>query len=230
MSTSTTPTALPIHEKDAAFLGALRDVGLLPDFAGDELTRSLASARAKGRKDGSTAFRMDLLESYYGAFGDERLARTRRQVDRFFVHHEAEVVTATTLLERLAGLAPEVGAIALERIGSGEDSTLVLRAGDDFVALLDDDDEAVVTGETDLNAIEGRASGVPSSMVTVRGLIRGVNVLLGRRNVRERLVPLRSDVMREVYIAVPLTEAIELARGGYLEEESAEDVMELGGW
>lgn len=227
MSTSTMPSVAPIHEKDAAFLGALRDVGLLPDFAGDELTRSLAGARSKGRKDGSTAFRMDLLESYYTAFGDERLARTRRQVDRFFVHHEAEVVTASSLLERLTGLAPEVGAIALERIGSGGDSTLVLRAGDDFVALLDDDDEAVVTGETDLNAIEG---GVHSSMVTVRGLIRGVNVLLGRRNVRERLVPLRSDVMREVYIAVPLTEAIELARGGHLEEENAEDVMELGGW
>jgi len=173
---------------------------------------------------------MDILESYYSAFGDEPLARTRRQVDRFFVHHEGEVVTATTLLERLTGLAPEVGAIALERIGSGEDSTLVLRSGDDFVALLDDDDEAIVTGETDLNEIEGRASGVPSSMVTVRGLIRGVNVLLGRRNVRERLVPLRSDVMREVYIAVPLTEAIELVRGGYLEEENAEDIMELGGW
>jgi hypothetical protein len=219
-----------MHEKDAAFLAALRDVGLLPDFAGEELARSLAGARAKGRKDGSTAFRMDLLEFYYNASGDERLARTRRQVDRFFVHHESEVVTATALLERLSGLAPEIGAIALERIGVGEDSTLVLRAGDDFIALLDDDDEAVATGETDLNALEGRSSGVPSSMVTVRGLIRGVNVLLGRRDVRERLVPLRSDVMREVYIAVPLTEAIELARGGHLEEENAEDVMELGGW
>jgi hypothetical protein len=67
-------------------------------------------------------------------------------------------------------------------------------------------------------------------MVTVRGLVRGVNVLLGRRDVRERLVPLRSDVMREVYVALPLTEAIDLARSGWLEEESAEDVMELGGW
>lgn len=229
MSTSQTPSTAPMHDKDAAFLAALRDVGLLPDFAGEELARSLAGARAKGRKDGSTAFRMDLLEFYYNASGDERLARTRRQVDRFFVHHETEVVTASALLERLSGLAPEVGPIALERIGSGEDSTLVLRAGDDFVALLDDDDEAIGTGETNLNALE-RTSGVPSSMVTVRGLIRGVNVLLGRRDVRERLVPLRSDAMREVYIAVPLTEAIELARGGHLEEQNAEDVMELGGW
>ena len=75
-----------------------------------------------------------------------------------------------------------------------------------------------------------RSSGQPSAMVTVRGLVRGVNVLLGRRDVRERLIPLRSDVMREVYVALPLTEAIELARAGWLEEENAEDVMELGGW
>lgn len=229
MSTSTTPSVEPIHEKDAAFLAALRDVGLLPDFAGDELTRSLAGARARGRKDGSTAFRMDLLEFYYDASGDERLARTRRQVDRFFVHRETEQATASALLERLSGLAPEVGPIALERIGAGEDSTLVLRAGDDFVAL-EDDEDASASGEMNAAAMDGRVSAIPSSMVTVRGLIRGVNLLLGRRDVRERLVPLRSDVMREIYIAVPLTEAIELARGGHLEEENAEDVMELGGW
>ena len=100
----------------------------------------------------------------------------------------------------------------------------MLRAGDDFVALLDDDDEAPAAGDPD------DLRGVPSTMVTVRGLIRAVNVLLGRRDVRERLVPLRSDMLREVYIAVPLTEAIELARGGHLEEVNAEDVMELGGW
>jgi hypothetical protein len=146
------------------------------------------------------------------------------------VHHESEPATASALLDRLFELTPEVGRIALERIGSGADSTLVLRAGDDFVALLDDFEETMDTGEIDVRDLEGRSSGQPASMVTVRGLVRGVNVLLGRRQVRERLVPLRSDVMREVYVGLPLTEAIELARGGYLEEESAEDVVELGGW
>lgn len=230
MSSPTTDGDAPLHEKDQAFVKALRDVGLLPDLTGDELRRSLRIARSRGKREGSTQFRMELLDAHYTADGDERTARSRRQVDRFFVHQEDEPVTASALLDRLAGLAPEVGPIALERIGAGEDSTLVLRAGDDFVALLDDFEEGMNTGDVDIRDLETRSSGQPSAMVTVRGLVRGVNVLLGRRDVRERLIPLRSDVMREVYVALPLTEAIELARGGWLEEENAEDVMELGGW
>ena len=216
----------PPHEKDLAFIQALRNVGLLPDLAGEELKRSLRAARASARREGSTQFRMELLDAHYSAGGDAAIARSRRQVDRYFVHRESEPVTASTLLERLSALAPEVGPIALERIGAGSDSTLVLRAGDDFVALLDDFEESMDTGDIDIRDLEGS----PSAMVTVRGLVRGVNVLLGRRDVRERLVPLRSDVMREVYVALPLTEAIDLARSGWLEDDSAEDVMELGGW
>jgi hypothetical protein len=216
----------PPHEKDLAFIQALRNVGLLPDLSGEELRRSLRVARSSAKREGSTQFRMELLDAHYSADGNESISRSRRQVDRYFVHRESEPVTASTLLERLSALAPEVGAIALERIGSGSDSTLVLRAGDDFVALLDDFEESMDTGDIDIRDLEG----LPSAMVTVRGLVRGVNVLLGRRDVRERLVPLRSDVMREVYVALPLTEAIDLARSGWLEEESAEDVMELGGW
>lgn len=211
----TPPTDAPLHARDLAFLDALRSVGLLPDLAGEELTRVVRAARSSGGRDGSTKLRMDLLEVHYAGSGDERIAKSRRQVDRFFVHHEDAPATASVLLDRLAAVAPEVGPIALERIG-GADGTLVLRAGEDFVALDDSDDE--------------EAASAPTPMVTVRGLVRGVNVLLARRNVRERLVPLRSDVDREVYVAVPLTEAIELARGGHLEEENAEAVMELGSW
>ena len=218
----------PPHEKDLAFLQALRNVGLLPDLAGEELRRSLREARALGKREGSTQFRMDVLDAHYTANGDESIAQSRRQVDRYFMHHESEIVTASTLLDRLSALAPEIGPIALERIGAGADSTLVLRAGDDFVALLDDFEESMDTGDIDIRDLD--AGGAPSAMVTVRGLVRGVNVLLGRRDVRERLVPLRSDVMREIYVALPLTEAIDLARAGWLEEENAEDVMDLGGW
>ena len=57
-----------------------------------------------------------------------------------------------------------------------------------------------------------------------------MNVLLDRNGVRERFVPLRSDEPREIYVAVPLTEAIELTRLGHLEEESPEAVMELCSW
>lgn len=229
-SPSTQPVSsaeAPLHEKDLAFLDALRGVGLLPDLAGEELRRTIRSARRSSAREASTQFRMDLLQAHYTADGDGPIARSRCQVDRYFVHHENEPVTASALLDRLAALAPEVGPIALERIGAGDDSTLVLRAGDDFVALLDEFEETMDTGEIDIRDLE---KGTPAAMVTVRGLVRGVNVLLGRRDVRERLVPLRSDVMREVYVALPLTEAIDLARAGWLEEESAEDVMELGGW
>lgn len=220
----------PLCEKDLAFVTALRNVGLLPDLVGEELWRSVRAARAKGRREGSTAFRMDLLEAHYAADGDERTARSRQSVDRYFMHREEDPVTASVLLERLSALTPEVGPIALERIGSGGDSTLVLRAGDDFVALLDDFEESMNTGDIDLRELEAGPEGQPTATVSVRGLVRAVNVLLGRRDVRERLVPLRSDRVREVYVALPLTEAIELARAGWLEEESAEDVMELGGW
>lgn len=214
------------HAKDAAFIQALRNVGLLPDLAGEELRRSLRVARGVGNREGSTQFRMDVLDAHYSADGNDGIGSSRRQVDRYFCHHENEVVTASALLDRLATLAPEVGPIALERIGAGSDSTLVLRAGDDFVALLDDFEESMDTGDVDIRDLDAGST----AMVTVRGLVRGVNVLLGRRDVRERLVPLRSDVMREIYVALPLTEAIDLARAGWLEEESAEDVMDLGGW
>ncbi len=228
-SEGTSSEEAPLHAEDRAFLDALRDVGLLPDLMGDELLRSLRVARASKAREGSAEFRMSLLHAHYTASGDARAATSRQQVDRYFVHHEEEAATASLLLARIAALTPEIGAIALERIGEGEDSTLVLRAGDDFVALLDDFEEGMDTGEVDLRAIDGEARR-HATMVTVRGLIRAVNVLLGRRDVRERFVPLRSDVNREVYVAVPLTEAIELARAGHLEEPTAEDVMELGGW
>jgi ClpP class serine protease len=103
----------------------------------------------------------------------------------------------------------------------------VLRAGEHFAALLDDYEENLETGEIDLRDIEAARQG---QAVTLRGLVRALNALLERFGVRERMVPLRSDADREVYVALPLTEALELARLGHLEEDSAEDVMELGCW
>ena len=50
------------------------------------------------------------------------------------------------------------------------------------------------------------------------------------KGVRERLVPVRSDLQREVYVGLPLTEAIELTRAGCLEEDDPESIMELASW
>jgi hypothetical protein len=215
-------------EDDLAFIGALREAGLVPDLAGAELARI---ARVIDGKAGLSR-RIDLLEAYYEANGDAGIAKTRKLVDRFFCQHEGDPITTTTLLTALAELAPELGEIALERIGGGAEGPLVLRAGEHFAALLDDYEEHLDTGEVDLRDVEQvereRAAGI--MMVTVRGLVRAVNVLLDRNGVRERLVPLRSDPPREIYVAVPLTEAIELARLGHLEDESPEEVMELCSW
>lgn len=214
-----------LDESDIAFVTALRNAGLAPDLTGEELLRvatSVGDAKDLTR-------RVDLLQAYYEAGGDERLSRTRRQLDRFLVHAEGEAATAGDLLDRLAEIAPEIGEISLERVGGSEDGPLVLRAGDHMAALLDEIEENLDTDEIDLRELEEqRRLGV--TMVTLRGLVRATNVLLDRFGIRERLVPVGSDDEREVYIGLPLTEAIELTRGGYLDEEDPAAVMELGCW
>ena len=208
------------------FIEAVRAAGLAPDLAGDELLR-VATMVGDG---GGTEKRLDALEAYYAANGDAQLSRTRRSVDRFFLLRATEPTTAGALVTHLAELVPEVGAIALERIGGGTDGPLVLRAGEIFAALLDDYEESMDTDEIDLRELEARRAAEHTTMVTLRGLVRAVNVLLDRKGVRERLVALRGDDVREAYIATSVTEAIELARGGYLDDDDVEDVMELAGW
>lgn len=208
---------------DRAFADALRGVGLAPDLAGDELARVARAARATPGIERE----VDILEAYYGANGDEALSHTRRGVDRFLCQRADDATGTTALLNHLGALAPELGEISLERIGGGDEGPLVLRAGEHFAALLDDYEENLETGEIDLRDVEAARQG---QAVTLRGLIRALNGLLDRFGVRERMVPLRSDEDREVYVALPLTEALELARQGYLDEEDAADVMELGCW
>lgn len=215
-----------LDPEDLVFLDVLRAAGLAQDLRGDELLRvATAITDAEGLQR-----RVDLLESYYSAAGDEPLGRARRRGDRFFIQHATDPVTAGALVARLGEITPELGAIALERIGSSDDGPLVLRAGEHFSALLDEHEETLDTDEIDLRELEERRRAGNVTMVTVRGLVRAVNVLLDRHGVRERLVALRSDDDREVYVATTVTEAIELARGGWLEDDDVEDVMELGGW
>jgi len=207
--------------EDLEFLRALRTAGLLGELAGDELLR-VATHVAETRT--GLGRRIDLLEAYYEG-PDPTAARRRRGRDRFFLQETAAASTGKKLAAGLALIAPEVGAISLEHSG-GADGPLVLRAGAHVAALLDDE-EKLDTGEVDLSEVEGRRG---LATVTLRGLVRAVNVLLDHAGIRERLVGLRSDAAREVYAAVTVTQAIELARGGWLEDEDVEDVMELGGW
>lgn len=220
---SSSPPSSPVTRDDQDFANALRGAGLAPDLVGEELTRVARRARAEPLIERQA----DMLEAYYDANGDESLSGTRRSVDRFLCQRADVPVGTTALLNHLGALAPELGEIALERIGGGEEGPLVLRAGEHFAALLDDYEENLETGEIDLRDVEAARGG---QAVTLRGLVRALNGLLERFGVRERLVPLRSDADREMYVALPLTEALELARQGYLEDDDAAAVMELGCW
>jgi hypothetical protein len=212
---------LTVTPDDQAYAKALRDAGLAPDLIGAELARAAAVARAAP----ALSRRIDIVEAYYEAGGDEALSQTRRGIDRFLCQRASDPVGTTALLDHLGALAPELGEISLERIGGSADGQLVLRSGEHFSALLDDYEESLDTGEVDLRDIEAAGASV-----TLRGLVRALNGLFERFGVRERMVPLRSDPEREIYVAVPLTEALELTKLGHLEDEDAEHVLELGCW
>ncbi len=215
-----------LSEPELAFVGAMRDAGLAPDLAGDELLRVAALIRPADAAD-SVSRRIDLLEAYYAAAGEPSISRARRSVDRFFMQREGDAVTAKQLVARIAELAPELGTIVLERVGGTSDGPLVLRAGEHLAALLDDYEESLETGDIDLRELEEARQ--RATMVTLRGLMQATNTLLDRHEVRERFVAVLSDEAREVYVAAPLTEAIDLARAGHLEDD-VESVVELGCW
>lgn len=213
-----------LDEDDRVFLDALRAVRLLGELDAEELLR-VASEVPEGADE--DARRATLLELYYDAAGDSGASARRRRADRFFMQRVGEPATAAGLVARLVELTPELPEVGLERIG-GQDGPLVVRAGEHVVAVLDDDEEDLESGEFDLAEGERPESGVP--MVTVRGLVRALNVLLDRHGVRERLVSLCGDEAREVYVGLGVGEAMQLVRAGYLEDDDAEEVMELGAW
>ena len=212
-----------LDDEDREFLDALSAAGLLRELDAEELLRVASEVEQAD----SERRRVDLLELYYAAAGDAEGATRRTVEDRFFLQRVGEPATAASLVQRLAKLAPELGAVEMERIGGG-DGPLVLRSGEHFSAVLDDYEEETDTDQFDLKEAQARRRGVP--MVTVRGLVRSINVLLERNGVRERLVALRGDDDREIYAGLGMADAVQLARSGHLEDDDAEDVMELGAW
>lgn len=212
-----------LAEEDREFLDALRLRGLLSDLDAEELLRVASEVE----ESDDEARRLDLLEVYYSAGGDEETARRRRSEDRFFLQKVGEPATAAGLVARLAELLPELGTVKLERIGGG-DGPLVLRAAEHFAAVLDEYEEETDTDQFDLAEAEKRRGGVP--MVTVRGLVRALNVLLDRYGVRDRLISLRGDSNREAYVSLGLTDAVQLAEAGHLEDDESSEVMNLGAW
>jgi hypothetical protein len=100
----------------------------------------------------------------------------------------------------------------LQRIGTDE-GPLVLRTGEHFSAVIDEDDE-----------------GAEKGTVAVRALIRALNALLAKARVHERLVALVPDESRELYVGVTEEGAMTLLQGGCTEISAVASLREFASW
>ncbi|HSN81329.1 MAG TPA: hypothetical protein VLS88_02020 [Polyangiales bacterium] len=194
--------------RDEEFVRLLNAAGLACELDVRQLatlTSELPESRIQSR-------RMDILELYYRGNGDASVALRRRKSDRFFMHNDYFSVTAHQLVSLLGELSPEIAPIELQRIGA-DDDLLVLRAGEHFSAITDEDDEGAQPGT-----------------VAVRALVRALNALLAKADVTERLVPLTPDDSRELYVGVTEEGAMTLLQAGCTELSAVAALREFASW
>jgi hypothetical protein len=195
-------------KRDQDFVRLLRAAGIADELDADQL-----EGIASNLKDsGVDSRRMDILELYYRGNDDTSIALRRRSRDRFFMHNDYLSVNAHQLVTSLASLNPEVAPVELQRIGT-DDGPLVLRAGEHFSAVADDDDEDAEQGT-----------------VAVRALVRALNVLLDKAGVAARLISLVPDDSRELYVGVTQEGAMTLLKGGCTELSVPAALREFAGW
>ncbi len=198
----------PYSKRDEDFVRVLRAAGLACELDSHQLGL-IASVIEESRV---YSRRMDILEHYYRSNDDASIATRRRESDRLFMHNDSFLVNAHQLVAMLADLNPEIGPVQLQRIGT-DDGPLVLRAGEKFSAVTDEDDEDAETGT-----------------VAVRALVRALNALLAKASVAERLVPLVPDESRELYVGVTEEGAMTLLQGGCTELSAVAALREFAGW
>lgn len=195
-------------KRDEDFIRLLHAAGLACELDTHHLA-SIAAAVEESRVDPR---RMDILELYYRGNDDASIAMRRRGSDRFFIHNAHFSVNAHQLVASLANLNPEVAPVQLQRIGA-DDGPLVLRSGENFSAVSDEDDEEADSGT-----------------VAVRALVRALNALLAKAGVQERLVPLVPDESRELYLGVTEEGAMTLLQGGCTELSAVAALREFASW
>ena len=213
--------SIPVRDELDRFIEAVRAVGLLGDADAAEIAR----CRSEVRDSKELTARHQFLRAYYGAAGDGARSAARMHADRYFGYLEDDAMTAKKLLARLVSLCPEVGDAQIDRVGSAEDGQLVVRSGEVAIAIYDDAQLSEDTDELDIRELER-----PNEMVTVRGIVRAINALLARGEVRKRLIALKAAEGWETYVGLGVHDAVDLLIGGWLEDEATEDVMELGAW
>ncbi|MBW1755903.1 MAG: hypothetical protein JRJ80_07005 [Deltaproteobacteria bacterium] len=195
-------------KRDEDFVRLLNAAGLACELDTKQLS-AIASNLDESRVNSR---RMDILGLYYRGNDDASVAARRRSTDRFFMHNDYFSVNAHQLVSSLANLNPEIAAVKLQRIGTDE-GPLVLRAGEHFSAITDEDDEDAETGT-----------------VAVRALVRALNALLAKAAVSERLVPLVPDDSRELYVGVTEEGAMTLLQGGCTELSAVATLREFASW
>ncbi len=197
-----------VSDRDQEFVQLLNAAGLASELDTAELsmiTAGLDAPRIDSR-------RMDILERYYRGNDDAPAAARRCASDRFFMHDDDFSVSAHQLVAWLATLNPEIAPVQLQRIGA-DDGPLVLRAGESFSAVSDEEDEDAERGT-----------------VAVRALVRALNALLAKANVDVRLVPLVPDDSRELYLGVTEDGAMKLLQGGCTSISAVAALREFAGW
>ncbi len=198
----------PYSKRDGEFVRVLNAAGLACELDTAQLsliTQNLEETRVDSR-------RMDILGLYYRGNDDASVAARRRSSDRFFMHNDYFSVNAHQLVSSLANLNPEVATVKLQRIGT-DDGPLVLRAGEDFSAIMDEDEADAEDGT-----------------VAVRALVRALNALLAKAHVSERLVPLVPDESRELYVGVTEEGAMTLLQGGCTQLSAVAALREFASW
>lgn len=203
---SSIPPPLP-DEADSIYFEALRSAGLLAELT--DVLRDVLQERVGSKEE--DARRLDLIELYYDANGDVPTAERRWERDRMVLLRADNGATARQIVSALAHTHPLLADARLERLG-GDDGPLVVRSGD-HISAVDDED-----------------AGAGSNTVSIRALVAAFNVLLERLGEQRRLVPLRGDGTREVYVALPAESAMTLCLAGHLDEMSTNELITLASW
>lgn len=182
----------------ASFVSALQAAGALGDFSEAELRRVLDDEQP------NCTGKLNLLCHYYGIGAGSAKGLERRKVDRFFLYRSSLPVAASSVVDAVAQLCPELEKLELTKLGDGE---RLLRTANQFAPI-------------EANAPD----------VALERIFSCVNSLLARNGVVERFVRLQSDDGREAYIATNVTAALNLCQADILEHDKPEDVMALGQW
>ncbi len=188
----------PSSHPFASFVSALQAAGVLSEFDEAELRDVLSEEQP------NSTGQLNLLCHYYGVGAGSPQGLERRKLDRFFLYRDSNPVAATSVVDAIAQLCPELEQLELTKLGDGE---RLLRTSNQFAPI-------------EVNAPD----------VALERIFSCVNSLLARNGVGERFVRLRGDEGREAYIATNVTAALNLCQADVLEHDKPEDVMALGHW